>query len=171
VDTPKESTMKLIKYPDPILDIQSEPILETELEYIKSIVPDMAKIMKDNNGIGLAGVQVGILKTFCIMYNQSTQGIDLIINPVILNQDSEMIKGEEGCLSLPLFWESIERPLEVTAEFMEENWQKVRAVFYGLEARCLIHELEHMIGQPIHNLVSPMKKHMWEKKLIKKGLL
>lgn len=162
--------MTLITYPNPILNEVSTAVTEAELAYVKSLVPDMQKVMIQNKGVGLAAVQVGILKRFCIIRDKDNN-INLIINPLVVEEDTEIQNGQEGCLSLPLFFEQIERPMQLTAEFIDGEFVSRKAVFYGIEARCLLHEIEHMNGTPIHNKVSSMKKQMWVKKLKKKGVL
>lgn len=169
--------MKLIVYPDPILFEKSDICNQSELDWIKKQVPQMKEIMINNNGVGLAAVQVGILKTFCIILSHNSQlgdknsEVDLIINPVIVEESKEIIKAQEGCLSLPLFYEYIERPESVTATFYDDAWAERTAVFHGMKARCLKHEIDHMMGNPLVNQVSIMKKQMWLKRINKRGLL
>lgn len=171
--------MKLIKYPNPILNQKSEICKEEDLPQILQSYPEMCRIMKEHNGVGLAAIQVGIPKTFCIIVSKSTDlggphwstPPSLVINPEVIEISKEIKKEHEGCLSLPMFWEKVERPLEVLVQYRDEQWQLRTAVFYDILARCVLHELDHMLGEPIHNKVSPMVKHMWEKKLQKKGMI
>lgn len=168
--------MKIIKYPDPILEQVSEEVKQEELSTILSYIPEMQKLMYAVKGVGLAAVQVGILKRFCIMLSKTSDlgyaqdGVDLIINPEIIEVSSETTKDNEGCLSLPLFWEQIERPIEVVAKFIDKDWIERTGVFYGISARCILHEISHMNGILIYKNTSPMKQDMWKKKLKKKGV-
>lgn len=159
--------LNLVKYPDPRLYEKSQECTQDELEYIKSLVPEMIRVM--DKGVGIAAIQVGITKRFAII--KSPQGINnLIINP-------ELVSGEnlrsirEGCLSLPMFYENIERFEEVTIKFRDKDWVETYAIMTGEEAQCYQHEENHMNGLLILDTVSMMKKEMWLKKLQKKGLL
>jgi len=173
--------VELITYPNPLLNQVSEECRKEDIPYIKSLIPEMHKIMNANKGIGLAAVQVGVLKRFCIMQDNSTalgsaaESVDLIVNPKVIEIDCPDPQLEkEGCLSLPGFWELIERPYQVTVQFMDivgDEWIERKGIFYGIKCRCILHEIDHMNGQPIHNKVSVMKREMWKKKLKKKGVI
>jgi len=122
-----------------------------------------------DKGVGIAAVQVGIAKRFSII--KSPQGINnLIINPeLVAGENLRAIK--EGCLSLPMFYENVERFEEVTIKFRDKDWIERVAVMTGEEAQCIAHELNHMNGILILDTVSQMKKEMWLKKVSKKGII
>lgn len=161
--------MKLIRYPDPILLQPSGHCVQEDLEFINHSVPEMTKVMNDLKGVGLAAVQVGILKRFCIV-KDANDNVNLIINPE-LESGIELKPLEEGCLSLPYFWEKVERFEQVTVRFIDKDWIERRAVFTGQEAQCIQHEIGHMNGELILQTVSPMKQQMWKKKAHKNGAL
>lgn len=169
--------MKITIYPDPILTMLAKQCEEKELGYIKSVVPEMTKLMLQAKGVGLAAPQVGISKRFCLVVQESSlkqtkPRVNLIINPELLegDQTTRVIK-DEGCLSLPLFQEKIIRYSEVTVKFTDENWVERKAVFVGLEAQCIQHEIEHLDGKLITEYMSPMKRQMYIKKLKKNAYL
>lgn len=162
--------MDLVRYPNPLLNEISVAVLESDIAYIQSLVPEMTEIMFKYNGIGLAAVQVGILKRFCLVVDK-VRKVHVLINPEVIEVDHNMELIKEGCLSLPYFHEFIERPFQITAKFRNPQWEEITAVFTGIEARCLLHELEHLDGILQHEKVSPTKRQMWEKKLSKRGLL
>lgn len=161
--------LKLVRYPDPLLNLVSEDCLETDLPYILSVKDQMIKIMDEYKGIGLAAVQVGILKRFAIIKDKSGKN-NLIINPET-ELGEEFQEKREGCLSLPLFYETIGRFEQVIVKFRDDNWTQRRAIMNGQEAQCLQHELNHMSGLLILETVSPMKQQMWKIKAKKKGFL
>jgi peptide deformylase len=161
--------LNLIKYPNPILNEKSVECTKDDLDLILGLKVPMYKLMREHKGIGLAAVQIGILKRFCtILINGKCH---VLINPVILDESEEKENKQEGCLSLPLFWNFIERPLDITVEYLDENFEKKKAVFEGLEARCLTHEIDHMDGITQDQKLSNMVLQMWKKKLKKAGIL
>lgn len=159
--------LKIVRYPDPILNQVSEDCTEDNVKYIIQLLPEMETLMNNMNGVGLAAVQVGILKRFAIIEETSGK-TNLIINPVIVAGDNLEPK-REGCLSLPLFFETIERFDEVTIKYRDSSWVEHTAIMTGQEAQCLQHEMNHMDGKLIIEYVSKMKQDMWIKKLKKKG--
>lgn len=159
----------LLKYPDPILNQKSEDCVKSDLPLIKQNFDEMVKIMDKAEGVGLAAVQVGILKRYCIIKSFTGES-NLIINPVI-TEGLDLEKKLEGCLSLPLFSEHIQRFNEVTVTYRDENWIERTAVFTGLQAQAIQHEINHFNGLLLINTVSLMKEQMWKKKLKKRGLL
>lgn len=161
--------LKLVRYPDPLLNLVSEDCLETDLPYILSVKDQMIKIMDEYKGVGLAAVQAGILKRFAIIKDKAGQN-NLIINPEI-EQGEALQDMREGCLSLPFFYETIVRFEQIIVKFKDETWTEHRAIMNGQEAQCLQHELNHMSGLLILETVSPMKQQMWIKKAKKKGFL
>ena len=163
----EKSQLQIIRYPDPILNQISVDCIETDLKDINEQVPDMVKIMTNMNGVGLAAVQVGILKRFAIIKDSQNQ-VHLVINPVLISGENLEPK-REGCLSLPFFFETIERFDEVTISYRDQDWIERIAVMNGQEAQCIQHEILHMSGKLILEYVSKQKQDMWLKKLRKKG--
>lgn len=157
------------RYPDPVLTQVSQECTEADVSYINHLVPEMTTIMNNLKGVGLAAVQVGILMRFCIL--KDTHGkVHTLINPALASGENLTPK-QEGCLSLPFFYEKVERFEEVTINFRDETWTERTAVFNGIEAQCIQHEINHMNGLLIFNTVSRMKQEMWLKKARKKGVL
>jgi len=161
--------MNLIRYPNPILNQKSEECTEADLPLIKESLPRMTQIVDGLKAAGLAAVQVGISKRFCIVKDHAGKN-NLLINPELV-EGLDLTSMREGCLSLPFFFESIDRFEEVTVKFKDENWAEKTAVFTGIESQCLQHELNHMNGTLIFDTVSKVKQDMWIKKAKKKGVL
>lgn len=157
------------RYPDPILNQVSVECTEGDLLSIKEAYPAMVKVMNDLHGVGLAAVQVGILKRFCII-KDSQDKANLIINPTIIEGSNLTLK-REGCLSLPFFFETIERFDEMTIKYKDDTWTERTAVMSGEEAQCIQHEIGHLNGRLIFNYVSKQKQDLWLKKAKKKGIL
>lgn len=169
--------MKLITYPNPILNKISLEVVKADLPDVKESIAKMTEIMKGNNGVGLAAVQVGILKRYALLDMTKDQWKDaslpdtlLIINPIILSQEDN-IRVSEGCLSLPRYNEIVSRPSSIFLSYQDESLAIKEITLQGLLAQCVVHELKHMQGELLIDNISSMKKQMWEKSLKKRGLL
>lgn len=164
---------QLVTWPDKRLLAISEECKQTDLEELKKIIKPMIYIMKEYNGVGLAAIQIGINKRFCILFNNRTsldKSIDsdfiIMINPTIL-ETSENKDFFEGCLSLPLFNDTKNRAGKVKIKYMDLDWKETIVELEGISAQCIQHEIEHMDGKPICLEVSKTKQLIWEKKLHK----
>jgi len=165
---PVTAKYTLLKYPDPKLKEISIDCTEDDIPLIKEAYVDMSKIVNDYNAAGIAAIQVGIPKRFCLL--KDTSNVHLMINPV-LTVDGEQTKIKEGCLSLPYFHEFIVRYPKVTVYYKDENWIDRTAELEGIEAQCLQHEIDHFNGTTQLDKVSLMVKQMYLKKAKKKGIL
>jgi peptide deformylase len=130
------------KEEDPILRKMSKEVSEIDDKVIE-LLDDMAETMYDANGIGLAAVQVGVLKRVMII----DIGDELIemINPVLVRSSGEQLE-MEGCLSLPGLYGEVKRPKEVSMEGLNRKGEKIVIEGHGLLTRALCHELDHLNG-------------------------
>lgn len=122
---------------------------------IRTLIEDMVETMHEQNGVGLAAVQVGILKRIIVIdiYDEKTPIIKLV-NPVIIKTKGEQ-EVEEGCLSFPNKFAKIIRPEEVTVEGLNENGDKIKVVGKGLLAQALAHEIDHLNGEVFVDKIIP----------------
>ena len=135
----------VIKVPNPMLAQKSEEVKIID-KSVKKLVNDMFETMKKNDGIGLAAVQIGVLKRIIVIEIEK-EGIKTeLINPKILSYSSSKCSMEEGCLSVPNGYYNVERPNEIVVEFtnLKNVVQKIDAS--GLFARCIQHEIDHLNG-------------------------
>ena len=114
-------------------------------EKIKELLNDMVETMHKYNGVGLAAVQVGVLKRVIVIDLYDEKGIYKLINPVIIKEKGDQ-ECEEGCLSFPNKYAQVVRPMEVTVEALDENGKKIRVKGKGLLAQALSHEIDHLNG-------------------------
>lgn len=130
---------------DEILKKKSREV-EVIDEKTKELINDMVETMHKYDGVGLAAVQVGILKRIIVIdiYDEKTPIVKLI-NPVILKQKGER-EVEEGCLSFPNKFAKVKRPVEVEVEGLNENGEKVKIKAVELLAQALCHEIDHLNG-------------------------
>ena len=163
------SNLKIIIAPEPRLLEVSKPVKEVNND-IKKLLEDMLQVMYRSNGIGLAAPQVGILKRLIVM-DCSDKNIKKeplkFVNPEILNLSSDKSEFEEGCLSLPTQYAKVERPSNIEVEYKDENGNKYRKNFSGIEATCLQHEIDHLNGKLFVDHISKLKKNRIINKLEK----
>ena len=121
-------------------------------------------------GIGLAAVQVGILKRVIVIdisKNEEKKTPLFLINPEIISKSKKTSVYEEGCLSLPGHFAEIERPAECQIKFVDYNGKEKELLANGLLATCIQHEVDHLNGVLFIDYLSKLKKDMIIKKLIK----
>ena len=130
---------------DEILRKKSKKV-EVIDEKIKELIQDMIETLHKYDGVGLAAVQVGILKQIVIIQEVADKPIYVIINPEIISQSGVQVV-EEGCLSFPNKFAKIERPEKIKIRAMDENGKKVEIIGKGLLAQAISHEIDHLNGK------------------------
>ena len=163
------SQRKIVIEPDPILRKKSEPLEKVDDE-IREILDDMLETMYAAPGIGLAAVQVGILKRIIVIdisKDKEKKSPLFLINPEIISKSKKTSVYEEGCLSLPGHFAEIERPAECQIKFVDYNGKEKQLIANGLLATCIQHEVDHLNGVLFIDYLSKLKKDMIIKKLIK----
>ena len=138
----------IIKLPDKRLRLLSEPVKQIDVG-IRKLVDDMFETMYKAPGIGLAAIQVGVAKrviTMDLSKKEDDHKPQVFINPEITWQSDERAKFEEGCLSIPDYYEEVERPTEVKVKFLDLRGKKHEIDAKGLLATCLQHEIDHING-------------------------
>ena len=134
--------------PDPRLKVSSEPVEEID-EATQSFIDDMVSTMYAALGVGLAAPQLGVHKRIIVVDPSDENGnsrLVRLINPEIIGVSDDLVMREEGCLSLPDFYEELERPNEVEVRFTEYDGSPKTLSANGLLARCIQHEMDHLEG-------------------------
>ena len=160
---------KIIIEPDVILRKKSE-ILENVDNKLRELMDDMLETMYAAPGIGLAGVQVGVLKRLIVIdisKDKEKKNPLFLINPEIIFKSTKTSIYEEGCLSLPGYFAEIERPAECHVEYIDYDGKKKEMKVSGLLATCIQHEVDHLNGILFIDYLSKLKKDMIIKKLVK----
>ena len=130
---------------DEILRKTAKPITEMN-QRNKMLIRDMFDTMYKAEGVGLAGPQVGVLKRVFVMDCSPDKNRAMaLINPQILAVEGEQT-GEEGCLSVPGKHATVTRPMKVTVRALNEDMEEFTMTVEGLEARCVLHENDHLDG-------------------------
>ena len=160
---------KILTEPDPILRKKCEPLEKVDVD-TKKLMDDMLATMYAAPGIGLAAVQVGILKRLVVIdisKGEEEKKPIFLINPQIIHQSKKTSVYEEGCLSLPGQFAEIERPAECTIKYIDYNGKEKDLKADGLLATCIQHEVDHLNGILFIDYLSKLKKDMIIKKLVK----
>ncbi len=129
---------------DEILKKKSREV-EIVDDKIRELLDDMVETMHKYNGVGLAAVQVGILKRVIVIDLYDEKGPIKLVNPVIIKEKGEQ-EVEEGCLSFPNKYAKMIRPKEVVVEALDENGKKIKINGKDLLAQALCHEIDHLNG-------------------------
>lgn len=139
---------------DEILKKVSKPVEEVD-DKIKTLVKDMLETMHKYNGVGLAAVQVGILKRVLVIHTDYEKEEPIVlINPEIIKQKGAQTV-EEGCLSFPNKFAKVVRPEEIVVEGLNENGEKIKITGKGLLAQALSHEIDHLNGEVFIDKILP----------------
>ena len=157
---------QILIIPDPLLRKVSEPVSSVNTE-IKNLMDDMLETMYAAPGIGLAAVQIGVLKRI-IVIDLSKDGEKknplFIVNPEITFKSNELISYEEGCLSIPNQFAEVKRPSSCKVNFLDYNGKKKEINANGLLATCIQHEVDHLDGILFIDHLSKLKKDLILKK-------
>ena len=141
---------------DEILKKKSREVPEEDIptEKIQTLIDDMIETMHKYNGVGLAGVQVGVLKRIVVIDLYDDNGPIVLINPVIIKTKGEQ-EVEEGCLSFPNQFAKVIRPAEVTAEYTDREGQRKKVKAQELLAQVISHEIDHLNGEVFIDKIIP----------------
>ena len=152
--------LELVKAPDPRLKLISQPVPDVD-RALRRFMDDMLDTMKDANGIGLAAIQVGVPKRVAVV-DLDPSGPDsnpiYLVNPKIVAASEEQTVHNEGCLSVPEFWEDVSRPSRLTVEYTDEKGRPQTVEAEGLLATCLQHEIDHINGLLFIDHLSKLKR-------------
>tara|TARA_A100001015_G_scaffold225417_1_gene254426 strand:- start:886 stop:1410 length:525 start_codon:yes stop_codon:yes gene_type:complete len=163
------SIKEIITVPDETLKKISKPIEKIGINE-KKLVNDLFETMYNSNGIGLAAVQVGILKRILVIdvssKDEQKQPLSFI-NPIIKNVSDETSVYEEGCLSIPNTFIEVERPKICEVEFIDIEGKVKNLKCDGLLSICLQHEINHLDGKLIIDYLSKLKRDLIIKKISK----
>ena len=155
--------------PDKRLRLVSKPVAKIDSS-VKKLVADMFDTMYDAPGIGLAAIQIGEPKRVVTMDLAKKEGEKepmVFINPEIVDESDEKSVHEEGCLSIPEYYEDVERPAVVTVKYLDLDGKEQRAKASGLFATCIQHEIDHLNGVLFIDHISKLKRDRVVKKFAK----
>ncbi len=154
------SIRPLVIIPDSKLRLRSEPVKDITDE-IRRLADDMLDTMYDAPGVGLAAIQIGVpvrMVTMDVSKSDDERQPLVLINPEILWASEEKRVYEEGCLSIPEYYEEVERPDRVRFRYMNLQGETVEQDADGLMATCVQHEIDHLNGVLFIDYLSKLKR-------------
>lgn len=159
----------ILTLPDPTLRAVSEPVAKID-DSVRALVADMFETMYHAPGIGLAAIQVGVPRrviTLDIAKKDDPRAPQVFINPEITWASEEKGTYEEGCLSIPDYYEEVERPQAVKVRYRDLDGDEHEVDASGLLATCLQHEIDHLNGILFIDHLSKLKRDRVIKKFTK----
>jgi peptide deformylase len=160
---------EIIILPDKRLRLMSLPAKAVDAE-LRRLVDDMFETMYEAPGIGLAAIQIGVPKRVVVMdlaKKEDPKEPLVFVNPQVLWRSEEKATYEEGCLSIPEFYEEVERPAKVRVKFLDIDGAEQELEASGLMATCLQHEIDHLDGVLFIDHISKLKRDRVIKKFAK----
>lgn len=158
--------LKILEFPDPRLRKKALPVATVD-EAIRKLIDDMFETMYDAPGIGLAATQVDVHRRLLVADVSTEKDAPFaLINPEILEKDGVAVT-EEGCLSVPGYYEDVERAEHIRVRYLECDGKQVENEFDGLMAVCVQHEIDHLNGRLFVDYLSEAKRQRIRKRLEK----
>jgi peptide deformylase len=162
--------LKILEFPDPKLRTKATPV-EAVDDALRALIADMLETMYAAPGIGLAATQVDVHKRLLVADVSPDQSEPYaFINPEILEKDG-VIVSDEGCLSVPGYYEEVERAEHIRLRFLDGNGDEQEMEAEGLLAVCIQHEIDHLDGKLFVDYLSEAKRQRIRKKLLKERRL
>jgi peptide deformylase len=159
--------LKILEYPNPRLRIVAEPVTDVSDE-IRTLIDNMFETMIDADGIGLAATQVDVHQQVVVMdLSEKRDEPRVFINPQVEVLEPDTVPFDEGCLSVPGFNETVDRPKHVMIRAIDRDGNAFEEEAHGLLAVCIQHEMDHLKGKLFVDYLSSLKRDRIRKKLKK----
>ena len=163
------SLRDIITLPDPLLRQTSKPVSGVD-KPTRKVFDDMLETMYNAPGIGLAAVQIGVPQRLVVI-DLSKDGEErqplFMANPEIMSASEALSDYEEGCLSIPEFYEMVTRPSEVKVRYLDRQGEPQELAASGVLATCVQHEIDHLNGVLFIDYISKLKRDRVVKKFVK----
>lgn len=161
------AVLDILEFPDPRLRTVAKPVAQVT-EAHQALIDDMLETMYEAPGIGLAATQVNVHERILVMdVSEQHDQPRVFINPEIEVLDPDLGNYDEGCLSVPGFYESVSRPKRIRVTSLDRDGTSRTEELDGLLAICLQHEIDHLDGKLFVDYLSPLKRNRIRKKLEK----
>ncbi len=158
--------LNILEFPDPRLRKKAVPVVDVD-DDLRKLIDDMFETMYAAPGIGLAATQVDVHKRLLVSdISQEKDDPHVMINPEILERDGVAVT-EEGCLSVPGYFEEVERAEHVRVRYLDRDGRQVEKTAEGLPSVCIQHEIDHLNGKLFVDYLSEAKRQRIRKKLMK----
>jgi peptide deformylase len=160
--------LSILRYPDPRLHTVARTVAAVDAR-IQQLADDMVETMYASDGVGLAATQVDVHERVIVMdtSEQHDQPV-VLINPELIWRSEDMLISEEGCLSVPLVYDRVERHAKVKVRALNREGQPFEMEAEDLAAVCVQHEMDHLIGKVFVEYLSLLKRTRIRTKMLKK---
>lgn len=161
------AVLDILEFPDPRLRTVAQPLAQVT-DQTRALIDDMFETMYSAPGIGLAATQVDVHQRLLVIDVSEDHSEPLVfINPEVEVLDDTLGEYDEGCLSVPGFYETVNRPRRIRVTALDRNGEAFTRELEGLLAICLQHEIDHLDGKLFVDYLSPLKRQRIRKKLEK----
>ena len=161
------SILQILEFPDPRLRKIAKPVTVFD-EELEDLIEDMLETMHEAEGIGLAATQVNVHKRLLVIdVSENRDAPQVFINPEFEIIEDELSEYNEGCLSVPGFYETVSRPRVVKITAQDAKGEKIEQAAEGILATCIQHEIDHLDGKLFVDYLSTLKRHRIRAKLEK----
>jgi peptide deformylase len=165
------SLLTILEFPDPRLRRKAAPVEQVD-DALRETLDSMIETMYHANGIGLAATQVDVHKRMLVIdVSEDSSDPMVFVNPEITVLDPEPLGHEEGCLSVPGFYEMVSRPRKVRINALDRRGEPFETEAEGILAVCVQHEIDHLDGKLFVDYVSALKRERIKSKLEKEHRL
>ncbi|MDO8906959.1 MAG: peptide deformylase [Pseudohongiella sp.] len=159
--------LEILEFPDPRLRTIAKPVDQVD-DALRALIDDMLETMYAAPGIGLAATQINFHKQLIVIDISEESNEPLVfINPRLKVLDDELAEYDEGCLSVPGFYETVSRPSRVKVNALDRNGEPFEMIADGLLATCIQHEMDHLNGKLFVDYLSTLKRQRIRSKLEK----
>ena len=160
--------LPILRYPDPRLHTVARTVAAVDAR-IQQLVADMIETMYASDGVGLAATQVDVHERVIVMDTSEQHDHPVVlINPELIWRSDEMLVSEEGCLSVPLVYDRVERHAKVHVRALNREGQPFEMETEDLASVCVQHEMDHLIGKVFVEYLSLLKRTRIRTKMLKK---
>ena len=159
--------LEILEFPDSRLRTVAKPVKDVD-DRVRQLIDDMFETMYDAPGIGLAASQINVHEQIVVIDVSDDRSEPLVfINPEITVIDQDTFEYDEGCLSVPGFYETVVRPQHIRVKALDRNGEPFEMEPEGLLAVCIQHENDHLLGKLFVDYISPLKRNRIRSKLEK----
>jgi peptide deformylase len=160
--------LPILEYPDPRLRKRAKPVTEVDAR-VRQLIDDMLETMYEAPGIGLAATQVNVHERIVVIdISEKRNDPYCLVNPEIVATRGE-ISSEEGCLSVPEIYESVDRAETIEVRALNREGEQIEFAADGMLAVCIQHEIDHLDGKLFVDYLSPLKRQRLKKRFTKKA--
>ena len=161
------AVLEILEFPDPRLRTVAKPVTNVD-DRIRTLIDDMFETMYEAPGIGLAASQINVHEQIVVIDTSEDRSEPLVfINPEITVLDQDTFEYDEGCLSVPGFYETVVRPQHIRVSALDRDGKAFTMEPEGLLAVCIQHENDHLLGKLFVDYISPLKRNRIRGKLVK----